>query len=533
MSAVTSAPSRPVAAAGRLRLGSWGLPLALAAGLGVLSLVPYLYAWSTQPPGHQFMGFFFLGDDANTYLAKMREGWEGSWKWTNRYSSEGGSGAWFFVFWVFLGHVAAWLHLSLMATFHAARVAGAFALLAAAWLFLEEFVPELRPGARRWALWFFAIGLGCGYVIQALGHPVVLGSQTDTLDWRIPELSAFYSILALPHFAWAAAFQAAACVFTLRAAERGSLVQGVLGGLCWLGESLIHAQMPILLGGAFVVALLLRPVPLRGYLAAALAFAIAGPYVLYSYWASAHVPEVLRWSEQWRNNLPPDGLSLALALLPQLALSVLALPAVLRQRRRADLVLVAWLVLLAAILWLPNPAGNLRRRFFDGVSLPLVALAARGMYETVVPRLRGRAVSLVPFTTVAFAAVGSLFLLIAPMLVAGSQQYTLTNDEVGALDWLAAHPSGVVLSTGHIGLYIPAYSSDTAYVGQYSETFNFFEKEGDAERLLAGQGDTQAFAAEHGIRYVLWTSDVRGGLPQGVGEPVYDTPNAKVYEART
>ena len=531
MSVVTSAARPASVATGRPRFGRWALPLALGAALGLLTLVPYLYAWSAEPAGRQFMGFFFLGDDANTYLAKMREGWEGGWWWTNRYSSEPGTGAFFFVFWIFLGHVAAWLHLSLMTTFHAARVAGALALLGAAWLFFEDFVPAAR--ARRWALWFFAIGLGCGYVIQALHHPVVLGQQTDTLDWRMPELSAFYSILALPHFAWAAAFQAAACVFTLRAAERSSFRWGILGGLCWLAEALIHAQMPILLGGAFVLALLIRPVPLRGYLAAALAFAIAGPYVVYSYWASLHVPEVLRWSAQWRNNLPPDGLSLGLALLPQLVLAALALPRVLRTRRRSDLVLVAWLLLLAAILWLPNPAGNLRRRFFDGISLPLVALAAMGMYDVIVPRLRGRAAGLVPFGTVAFAAMGSAFLLLAPMLFATNALYSLTTDEVGALSWLDAHPRGVALSTGHLGLYIPAYSSDTAYVGQYSETYDIVNKERDAETLLSGSGDTGAFARDHGISYVVWTSDVKGGLPQGVGDPVYDTPNAKIYVVGT
>jgi hypothetical protein len=202
---------------------------------------------------------------------------------------------------------------------------------------------------------------------------------------------------------------------------------------------------------------------------------------------------------------------------------------VLRTRRRSDLVLIAWLLLLVAILWLPNPAGNLRRRFFDGISLPLVALAATAMYEVVVPRLRGRAVGLVPFGYVAFAAMGSAFLLLAPLLFATNPLYSLTTDEVGALTWLDAHPRGVVLSTGHLGLYIPAYSSDTAYVGQYSETYDIVNKERDAERLLAGGGDTSTFARDHGISYVVWTSDVKGGLPQGVGDPVYDTVNAKVY----
>ncbi len=530
MSAGQRAMARDLPVERRLRLGQWALPLGLAAALAALTLVPYLYAWNAQPPGRVFMGFFFLGDDANTYLAKMREGWEGAWRWSNRYSTEPGSGAWFFVFWIFLGHLAAWTHVPLMATFHAARVLGAFALLAAGWLFITEFLEE--PAQRRFALWFLALGLGCGYVIQALGHPVVLGQRSDTLDWRMPELSAFYSILALPHFAWAAAFQAAAIVFTVRAAERGSLVYGILAGLAWLGESSIHAQMPILLGGAFAVALVARPVGRRGYAAAFLAFAISAPYVGYSYWASNHVPEVLRWSAQWRNNLPPEGLSFALALLPQLLLTALALPGVLRRRSRRDLVLVAWLALIVIILWLPNPAGNLRRRFFDGIYLPLVVLGARGIYEVAMPRLKGRARRLVPFGYVAVSAMGSLVLLLAPMLLATSDQYTLSRDEVGALNWLAAHPSGSVLSEGRLGLYVPAYSPDPVYVGQYSETYNYAAKEREARAVLSGDADAAAFASAHGITYLLWSREDGAGRPSGVGDLVYDTPGARIYRAR-
>jgi len=508
------------------RSGAWATPLALAGALAVITMIPYVYAWTNQPTGRVFMGFFFLADDANTYLAKMREGWEGSWIWTNRYSTEPGTGAYFFTWWIALGHLAGLLHLNLMFAFHAMRVAGAFALLGAAWAFIREFVDD--PRARKFGIWFLALGLGMGYVVQAIGKPYLFGQQTDTLDWRMPELSAFYSVLALPHFAWAAAFLAAACVLTLRAAERGSLRYGLAGGVAWLGLSSIHAQMPILLGGAFAVALLYRRVSLRGYTATALAFGIALPYVAYSWWGSSHVPEVVRWSLQWRNNLPPDGLSLSLALAPQLLLAALGLPGALRRRTRGDVFLLAWLVLLALILWTPNPAGNLRRRFFDGLYLPLVVLAARGLYEQVIPRLRGGAIGLVPFAYVSFAAVGSFYLVAAPMLFATAPQYSLTTDEVGALSWLDSQPRGTVLSSGHFGIYVPAYSSDTAYVGQYSETYNYFAKQREAFAVLSGSESVSQLSDGAHIDYLVWTPDVGAAQPTE-GRLVYDTPNAKIY----
>src|SRR2546430_112686 len=61
--------------------------LIIGIGLFALSTVPYLVAYLTAPGDHVFNGFFYLADDANTYLSKMREGAEGAWLWTDRYIS--------------------------------------------------------------------------------------------------------------------------------------------------------------------------------------------------------------------------------------------------------------------------------------------------------------------------------------------------------------------------------------------------------------------------------------------------------------
>src|SRR5260370_8742277 len=113
--------------------------------------------------------------------------------------------------------------------------------------------------------------------------------------------------------------------------------------------------MPILMGGSTAVALLLRPASPRGWAAAALAFAIPAPYILYSYLAFVGNPEVQRWTFHSKNALPPEGISLFFALAPQLLLPLTAIPAAIRRRRREDLFLVPWLVLLPAIPPLPNP----------------------------------------------------------------------------------------------------------------------------------------------------------------------------------
>ncbi len=509
-------------------LQEWRLPLVMGLVLAIVTAVPYVYAYAVQSPGHVFLGFVYLGDDANTYLAKMRQGWEGGWAWQNRYTTEASPTAYLFLFWIVLGHIAALTSLPLIVVFHLARIAAAFALMAAAWLFIRHFIED--RSARRFAFFFCAIGLGMGYVIQALGHPVIFGNQTDTLDWRMPELSAFYSVLALPHFAWSGVFAALGVVLTLKAIERGSLVFGVVAGVAWLGQASIHPQMPILMGGATALALLLRPARPRGWVAAAVAFAIPAPYILYSYLAFVGNPEVQRWTFHSKNALPPESISLFFAIAPQLLLALTGLPGALRRRSREDLFLVGWVVLLAVILYLPNPAGDLRRRFLDGLYLPLVVLGARGLYETILPRLRSlRARRLIPFSYVSFAAVGSAFLVLAPLAVAASPQYSMPTAEYDGLKWLGGQPAGRVLAMPGVGLYVPAYSSDTVYVGHYDETFDYVNKTQTALKVLTGQEDIEQFIQTNHIRYVVWTVDLDKPPPAVLGPPAYDSSDFKIW----
>jgi hypothetical protein len=520
-----AAVTRPTA---RTRLGDWWIPLFTGLALAVVTALPYLYGYLAQPHGQVFMGFFYLGDDANTYLAKMRQGWEGAWSWQNRYTTESSPSAYLFMFWLALGHLAAITQLPLIVVFHLARIAAAFALTAAAWLVIKHFIED--RGARLFAFLFLAFGLGMGYVIQALGHPVVFGNRTDTLDWRMPELTAFYSVLALPHFAWSGVFAALGIALTLMAVQRGDVRLGALAGLAWLGQASIHPQMPILMGAATLVALLVRRPSREGWIAFAVAFAIPAPYVLYSYLAFVGNPQVQRWTFHSKNSLPPEGFSFLFAIAPQLLLALLGLPGAIRRRSREDVFLIAWLVLLAAILYLPNPAGDLRRRFLDGLYIPLVILGARGLYEMILPRLRSaRARRLVPFSYVAFASIGSAFLVLAPLLVATQPQYVMNQAAYDGLGWLGRQPSGRVLSMPGIGLYVPAYSPDTVYVGHYDETFDYYTKTQTALDLLTGKNDIVQFDTDNHIRYVIWTSDLPTPPPTSLGAPAYDTPNFKIW----
>ncbi len=266
-------------------------------------------------------------------------------------------------------------------------------------------------------------------------------------------------------------------------------------------------------------------------MAGALAFAIPAPYVLYSYFAFVGNPEVQRWTFHSKNALPPETISLFFAIAPQLLLALTGVPGAIRRRSREDLFLLAWLVLLAVILYLPNPAGDLRRRFLDALYLPLVVLGARGLYEEILPRLHSlRARRLIPFSYVTFAAVGSAFLVLAPLAVASEPQYSMPTAMYDGLNWLDREPAGRVLCMPGVGLYVPAYSADVVYVGHYDETFDYVNKTQTALEVLTGKRDIEAFVKANDIRYVVWTVDLQTPPPAVLGPPAYDTPDFKIWK---
>src|SRR5258708_38022513 len=105
----------------------------------------------------------------------MPQGWEGAWGWHNRYTTESSPVAYLFMFWIVIGHLAAILHLPLLVAFHLARMAGAFALMAAAWLMICRFIGDRSAG--RVPFLFRRGGAGVGLGHQPLGHRVLVGDR--------------------------------------------------------------------------------------------------------------------------------------------------------------------------------------------------------------------------------------------------------------------------------------------------------------------------------------------------------------------
>ena len=484
--------------------------LVFAAVIATMSLLPYLLAYLWTPPGHHFAGFFFIADDATTYLAKMRQGADGSWLWNDPYTSEPHGGVFLFGFYLLFGHLTALLHLPMIAGYHLAGITGAIALVLAAERLCRRLLP---PDRRNLGLVLVVLGSGAGFLAQAAGNPAIFGSRVEALDLHLPELSGWYSILAIPHFAWATALIIIALLGLLRIMEAPGWRPLALTALSLIALTAIHPQMIPVLGLIWVAyqALLLswgqRP-SWRAVAAEAAAFAATLPLLAYNAWILFRDPTIAEWARQWRHQAPAP-VSLALSLGLPLILAIIGMSVAWRRRDQGLGLLLVWPPLVVALLYLPNVA-NIQRRLLDALFVPIGMLAAIGL-TALTARLRparARRTQMILVTVCCFSS--AIVLAIALRFASGAfPEAYIDKDAWLAMQWLSSHHQAGdrALSAPGAGQLLPAWAGVPVYVGHYSETLDYFQKIRNVSAILGPDepdSAVQKFLATNHLTLLYW-----------------------------
>jgi hypothetical protein len=504
--------------------------------VALLSAVPFLWAWRASGAVYDFAGFLINPLDGLSYLAKMREGWQGSWLFTLPFTPHPGPGTFLFTYFLLLGHLARGLDLSLLVTYHAARILAAIFLLVTAWFFYRRLGLGLRQCQIAW--WMTAVGSGLGWVAVPLG-----GFPADL--W-VAEYVPFLAILSSAHFPLALAlllwvvmlialfpdWQGAGKVFTVAA----------------LGFVLAPLQ-PFLLLPAGLALTVWTLVQLQlgkakqarqsflGLLAAALGTA---PWAAYYLWATSHVPQLANWAAQ--NQTPTPALwNIALTVgLPGL-LAAIGIFSLLRRWRTEGvlsgpdnnlLILSLWAVLTAVLIYLPFA---LQRRLMGGWFFPLVGLGApvlanwsqSGRWASL--RLAGAFALLLPSNLVVLSAISHGVISHDPSLF-------LTQDESRALEFLEgkASPQAVVLAAPEMGTFVPGRTGMKVLYGHPFETPDATRMRQMVESFFAqmSQADQEAFLRQQGIDYIFYGTRERklGALRVTGLTAVFQSPTVVIYE---
>jgi hypothetical protein len=460
----------------------WAWVLAWSLLTLLLANLPYLLGWAISTPQNRFGGLYFLVEDGNSYLAKMRhaavDGSRYGWRYYLPYSHEPQAGAFGIVFLYTvlgkgLGLVTSRVSVSgLLAAYHGARVLAGLALLLSAYRFAVRFVEGTM---RRLAFLLAVFAPSLGWLLAFLGWFAV---GNVPLEFWSPDAFLLPILSGPPHIILALAMLLAAMLAMLKAWQTQRWYPALIAAVLAVALTLIRPHYVLIFDAVLAAAWCAHAwrerraswLRARQLLPALL---LPLPLFLYLFLVLNHDPVLQQWTLQNPFGSPPPWHYLA-------GYGLLFIPALWGLRRRGwwqengRWFLLLWLALVPIMAYAPVPA---QRRLIGGAVVPLAIAAARGLWREKQPR------NWPAWIWLALTLPSTLFFVLGGTLMVRAQPPLLFHQpgELAALDWLSEHTttSDVILAATESGNLIPVHADARVLVGHPIETIQFEQKKDD------------------------------------------------------
>jgi len=517
----------------------------------LLSCVPYFVAGRLAPEGWQFAGIMVNPLDGHSYLAKMQQGYEGQWLFHLTYTPEPHQGAYIFIFYLALGHLAALANLPLIWMFHLARLLAGLVLLIVAYRFLTRVLPDLKERRLAFGLLLTASGLGwLGAIMGAF-----------PIDLWVPEAFVPYSLYANPHFPLGMALMLLIFQGVVWPSPSGSQrgrplqtnsllpaldVASLLPGLAALLLALIlpFALLTVwAVLGVFLVWLYLarRRLPWPQIWPTLGVVLLGAPVIAYDYWVSVSNPIIAGWSAQNVTAAPAIwNVILGYGLLGLLALVGGSM--ILRNRaafHKGEWLVLLWAVTTFILIYLPL---DLQRRLINGLHIPVSILAALGLHRWLArSSLQAGYRRLITTAVITIGALGTLFVWTVPLLgmltppdkSETTALFFLRREEGIVLKWLHENtrPNDIILASPRLGMFVPGQTGARAFYGHPFETIDAELKKSMAEAFFRGEIAAVSPPADF---LIYGPSEQALGQPHRLPEyiPVFELDTISVYKLR-
>lgn len=527
------------------------------AGLVMLATsIPYFLGFQTEMRSRGqsewvFSGFVVGVEDGNSYIAKMRSGYEGSWVFRTPYTLMPQNGLIAYLPYILLGKLAGQpaLHEQLVLLFHWFRIAsGIFAILAT-YDFVATFI---RDKLIRWVCVVLAtIGGGLGWILL-----IGVGNHELPLEWYSPEAFGFLNLFGLPHlslgrglFLWTIlaylqlwknsesqykAFPWKLSLLWFFSGIAQPLYPGLLGlisGVHWL---VVLIQSRIGTAGNY------QPLPLfrvfRNLLFAGIAPSILFFYTTYKFLSD---PYLKIWSRQ--NYLPSAPLiSYVFSygwLIPLIVIGAIKLW---RIDRLKGLFLSVWMMMVPILVIIPV---SIQRRLIEGAWVGFVTLA--GVYlQKEHFHYRETIRTIIVLSLITLSLPSSIFLMYGSALRATvpAEPIFLPAQQVRMFEVLDeyAKKSGnkAVLAAYSTSNALPAFASVQVMIGHGPESAHgqvILEQVKDFYSNHVDEPFRQNFLRQYNIHYVIWGDAEReyGGWNPDTAPYltlIYSDENTNIYE---
>lgn len=468
----------------------------------MLGGLPYATAFWVEDDQHLFSGYLHFPEDMDSYAAFSEESANGQWLFYNPYDASGSGAAYFNSLWLLTGKIKGLIGLPFARVLILLRLAACVAMFFAFVHFCRRmgFSRETRLFALAW----FAFGGGFGW-LQNLIHLPAPPPDLYT------ELFPFAQLMLVPHAGLAHALLILAFILLLDGETEEDPLRSLLAGLCLLllGSFRTYDMLVGLCVFAAFMFLSFVLKPNRGKAIRMIgAILPALPVIPYTWWLTSRSDGFSIWGETNRYD-PPDLPTLALGLGLPLLMGLLFSGLSLKQYKRLSLhrqfllvwIAVAWSLMLSGLLpfaW----------RTCASFTTPLVIGGACTIgYLFSASSRKARPVAWMLLITLSLPS--SLILFQEKMQQAFEQYryYFQSPAIIEAIEGLDRLPGEcLVITHGHIGLKIPAYSHCRSLLGHKDLTRNLKAKKRDYHLFLSAKRTSRAkeILDRYGIDTIFW-----------------------------
>jgi hypothetical protein len=462
----------------------------------LISSLPVVAGYMSEDPAHVFAGSVFDRPDFAVHLGAMQLGAHGEWGYRMLFTSEPMDPAYVKLAYIWLGHVAAFLHMSMPLGYQIARVLAGMAALLVIYRLMAEAFPSVS--LRRTGFALAATASGIGWLLLILGW--LPDRSISPIDFWLIDLYVFFSVATFPHFAAVAALVLVTIVayhnYTATRRARTWILAAIAAAAIIPIQPFAVALADLAVGGIIVGNWRSRRgIRVSDLVPLAVFILLQAPGLWYN-------ARVISGSDVWRTftrqNLvlspPPLYYILGIGFLVPFALW----GAWLAWKRRSQLgvMCVCWITGALVLSYAPTA---IQRRFAANMTVPLALLSTYALGYGLLPLLRRWNATLIRprrrvflALVVAAAMPSSLYISTGGALYAAGKPDTLFDPQglTSAIDWLgqAVGESDVVMASEKTGLLVPPRIGARTYVGHPFETLDYEVKRDLATRFFEPQG---------------------------------------------
>ena len=499
-----------------------------------ISSMPVIAGFAAQTPEMIFNGVVMDRQDFAVHLASMQQGLQGEWEYRLLFTTEPSNAKPVKLAYITLGHIARWLHLDLVLTYHIGRWVFGFGVLAMIYkLMAMTFEPLML---RRIGFLLAATASGLGWLMLAIDW--LPDPQIWPVDFWLVDMYIFFSLATFPHFAAVALLILTMAISYLNFIETGKAGYWMLAAIA--GVLIIPIQpfsvaIGDLIAGGVVIASWRKQGKVRLIELMALIGLIVAQAPLLWLNARAFTSDPV-WQGFAAQNItlsPPFVYYLlGIGILGPLA----AWGGYIAWRRRnlAGVMALCWTVGALILCYAPL---RLQRRFSVNLTVPLGLLASMALGMGLLPWLSKhqqwkRWGSLLMLLVVVVASPSSLYLSAGNALYASGQPAPIFDPAslVRVVDWLGenAGPDDALLASARSGLLVPPRIGLRTFIGHPIETLDYEQKNERVKAFFQVEGMTMVerieFLTECDCNWVLF------GPYEGSEGKVFDPSSLSILQ---